>query len=117
MMAQQDIVAEIRMLREAIDTDARRIFELSQALYRMTRQQPADDSTVPYRNYANAWSRFASMVGLGLRRTNTSDRVLAMLKPEPEPAKPEPVEPEPEVFVPPPEDEDFEEVYGEVLNA
>jgi len=116
-MGQQAIVAEIRMLREAIDTDARRIFELSTTLHRMTGRQPADDSTVPYRNYANAWSRFANMVGLGLRRTASSERVLALLKPEPEPEpEPKPVKPKPEVIVPT-DDEDFDEVYGEVLNA
>lgn len=115
-MSQQDIVAEIRRLRESIDTDARRLFELSQTLYRMTRRQPVDDSTSPYINFANSWSRFANMVGLGLRRSASSDRALAMVVAEPEP-KPEP-EPEPKPETPEaPLDTDFDEVYGEVLNA
>lgn len=114
-MSQRDIVAEIHHLRDSIDTDARRLFELSQTLLRMTRRQPPDDSTSPYINFANAWGRFANMVGLGIRRSSSADRVLAMVlaEPESEPTPEPQPEPEPEAL----SDTDFDEVYGEVLNA
>jgi hypothetical protein len=117
-MAEQDIVAEIRALRASMDADARRMTELSQSLYRMVRRRPADENTSAYTTYANAWLRFSNVVGLGLRRTAVSDRLLAMVKPveaEPEDEKKPPrqdAEPRPT-----PTDEDFAALYGEVLNA
>lgn len=122
-MTEQDIVQEIRDLRESLDSDAQRLNELAQYLHRMVRRRRADENTSPYVTYANAWMRFANVVGLGLRRTAVSDRLLAMVKPvalEPE-AEPETEEKAPEQVAeeprPVPTDEDFAALYGEVLNG
>jgi hypothetical protein len=110
-MQVSEVVAEIRQIRVSVDNSARRLAELSQALHRLARRQPVSDAMSPYIAYANAWGRFANMVGLGLRRTATADRFLAMIKSE-EPQEKEPAIREPEV-----RDDDFETLYGETLNV
>jgi hypothetical protein len=112
------MIAEIREIRERIDQDARRIYELSQALHQRARRNPAGSTTPAFIMYSNAWTRFAGMVAQGMRRTVTAERVIVPAmeeKPEP-PVKPKLKEPKGKVYRSPlPVNDDLVELFGEEL--
>lgn len=112
------IIEEIREIRERVDGDARRIYELSQALHQRTRRNPTDTSTSAFLMYANAWTRFAGMVAQGLRRTVTAERVIvpAMEAPQEPPPKPRVKDSkESPIRSPLPVHDDLVELFGEEL--
>ena len=77
-----EIVQEIHVVRDEMDRLAARMVELSQALYSKVRRAPADDYTSRYVTFANAWTRFGSMVDGGLRRTASVSRLVANIRRE-----------------------------------
>ena len=79
-----DIVKEVGQLKQAVERDARRIYELSKVLHdRMRRAELTDDTRPIYIAFSNTWTRFAGMVTQGLNRTASADRLLKLL-PTPE---------------------------------
>lgn len=72
-MTADAIIAEIRQLSASMDESARRMFELSDSLHRHARKS-LDQDMSSYVAYANAYKRVSNMVGLGLRRTSSTDR-------------------------------------------
>ena len=77
-----EIVQEIHVVRDEMDRLAARMVELSQSLYSKVRRAPADDYTSRYVTFANAWTRFGSMVDGGLRRTAGVSRLVANIRRE-----------------------------------
>lgn len=77
-----EIVQEIHVVRDEMDRLAARMVELSQSLYSKVRRAPADDYTSRYVTFANAWTRFGSMVDGGLRRTASVSRLVANIRRE-----------------------------------
>ena len=77
-----EIVREIHSVRDEMDRLAARMVELSQALYSKVRRAPADDYTGRYVTFANAWTRFGSMVDGGLRRTSSVSRLVETIRRE-----------------------------------
>ena len=76
-MAPDEIIMEIKELRSELERTVERLFELSKVLYTKARRSDVvDDRTSAFVLYANAWTRFSGMVGQGLRRTASVDRVL-----------------------------------------
>ena len=73
---QDQIVAEIHSLRDDMGRLASRMVELSQVLHGKTRRTPADEFTARYVTFANAWTRFGSMVESGIRRTGGVTRIV-----------------------------------------
>lgn len=74
-MSVDAIIAEIRQVRSTMDDSAHRMFELSEALHRHARKTLDQDAS-SYVAYANAYKRVSNMVGLGLRRTASTDRLV-----------------------------------------
>jgi len=75
----EDLVREIQSVREDMEKLASRMVELSQTLYQRVRKSPVDDYTSRYVAYANAWTRFGSMVDGGIRRTAGVNRLVAAI--------------------------------------
>ncbi len=71
-----EIVMEIQSLRDDMERLSARMVELSQALYSKVRRAPADDYTSRYVTFANAWTRFGSMIEGGIRRTSSATRLV-----------------------------------------
>ncbi len=75
--AQQDeLVAEMTVLRGEINTRTSRLQVLSQQLYHQTRRAGANDQTSAYLMCANATMRFAGMISQGLARFTSTDRLI-----------------------------------------
>lgn len=77
-----DLVKEIHALRDDMERMAARMVELSQTLYSKVRRAPSDDYTARYVTFANAWTRFGSMVDGGIRRTSGVARLVASIQQE-----------------------------------
>ena len=77
-----EIVKEIHSVRDEMDRLAARMVELSQALYSKVRRAPADGFTSRYVTFANAWTRFGSMVDGGIRRTASVSRLVETIRRE-----------------------------------
>ena len=117
LMSDTEVIDEIRVMRENIDISARRIHELSKALYHRVRRLPVGDQTSSLVMYSNVWTRFAGVVEQGLRRSVSMDRVL---KKEPEEDR-KPLSDKPKkrsitnIIQGPPSDNDLEELFGEFV--
>ena len=77
-----EIVQEIQSVKTEMERLAARMVELSQVLYRGVRRAPSDDYTSRYIAFANAWTRFGSMVDGGLRRTSGVTRLVTSIHQE-----------------------------------
>jgi hypothetical protein len=75
-MSPDEIVSEIRELRDEIFRLSTRLHELSRVLYAKARRSTDADTTPSLTLYANAWSRFSGAVGQGLQRIASADHVL-----------------------------------------
>jgi len=75
LMEPRAAIDEINAIRDRMEQDARRIYELSRSIHQYARRAPSDVSSA-YLMYANTWTRFAGMVDQGLRRTTTPCRVV-----------------------------------------
>jgi hypothetical protein len=82
IMTPEEIILEIKSLRDEIEIKSVRIHTLAQTLYQRVRRAPADDTTAIYMTYANAWTRFAGMVSQGSARTASISKVLRRLPPK-----------------------------------
>jgi hypothetical protein len=71
-----EIVREIHSLRDDMERLSARMVELSQILYGKVKRAPSDDFTARYVAFANAWTRFGSMVVGGIRRTSSATRLV-----------------------------------------
>jgi hypothetical protein len=115
------IVAEIRVVRERIEQDARRIYDLAQTLHHKARRTAPTVATPAYLMYSNAWIRFAGMVSQGMRRTVTAEKVIVpAMEQEKNPPPPPPPLPEKKpkdlTFRSPlPFNDDLVELFGEEL--
>ena len=116
-LSDEEVIDEIRQLREGIDLSARRIHELSKALYHRARRAPSDQSSSSYVMYSNVWTRFAGMVEQGLRRSVSMDRLLSRApeeerKPLVDKTRKRSIA---SIIQGPPTDNDIEELYGEFV--
>jgi hypothetical protein len=76
-MKAEEIVEEIKGLRETVNLAATRIVALSQQLYAHARRNASSDTaSTAYVSFAGAWGRFAGAIQQGLRRTVIADRTL-----------------------------------------
>jgi hypothetical protein len=78
LMTPDEIVLEIKEVRGELEHNIERLFELSRVLYAKARRNndDTDNRRATMVLYANAWTRFVGVVGQGLRRTSSADRVL-----------------------------------------
>lgn len=76
MMASEELVQEIYALRQDMERTASRMVELAQTLYSKVRRSPSGEYTSRYLTFANAWTRFGSMVDGGIRRTSGVSRLV-----------------------------------------
>lgn len=74
-LALDKVLAEMLVVRTEIDQKARRLQELAVLLSRTAKQTVREQAST-YILYANAWLRFAGMVGQGLKRSAAADKVL-----------------------------------------
>lgn len=88
-MACEELVQEIHTLREDMERTASRMVELAQSLYSKVRRSPSDEYTSRYITFANAWTRFGSMVDGGIRRTAGVTRLVSTIQREQQEAREE----------------------------
>jgi len=109
-----DLVREIHVLRDDMERIAVRMVELSQRLYGKVRREQADSYTARYIVFANAWTRFGSMVEGGIRRTKGVSRIMAGVAREKQEAVEQVEKPVVQRPVETPES-DLVELYGEEM--
>ncbi len=91
----EELLTEIRTLREEINQGVTRLYGLARLLQGRARRAGGEMGP-RYSLYATAWMRFAGAVSQGLRRAASSDRMLRQPEPQPERlriVKPPPPEP------------------------
>jgi len=130
-MSADEIIQEIRSIRQEIEQRTTRLSELALSLYTRARHRrlalPGEDEPedhTPYLIFANGWARMAASLRQGVQRMSRTDRVIIPRSAEPEreeeaitvPELPSPIPPPP----PPHHDEAMEELVtlygGEIVH-
>lgn len=81
-LSPDQIVTEISEIRKTMGKSAQRVLELSKALYSYSRRAAGDTSAPAYIAYSNAWMRFSGALTQGLKRTETTDRLIERARQE-----------------------------------
>lgn len=131
-MSADEIIREIRSLRQEIEQRTTRISELALSMYTRARrhnlalpgEEEPEDST-PFLVFANAWARMSASLRQGIQRMSRTDRVIVQRtteEPDEEEAAPLTVPELPNPTPPPPrvQDEAMEELVtlygGEIVH-
>ncbi len=125
-MSVDEIIKEIRSLRQGVEQTVQRIAELSLTLYSRARRrqlavsgEPEPEDPSPYIVYSNGWARMASSLRQGMQRMDRTDRMFGQRTTKAEAETPKPVAP-PVVAPPRVTDDSMEELValygGEIVN-